>query len=76
MMPLFTQPTPKEVKSLAFARDERQGQIPTTVEVNPKRFQVNAEDFPSLEDLTQALAHTSLVGVTYQWYLPSKTRTH
>ena len=60
-MPSFTQPTPEDGKVLAFSRDVRQAHIPTTAEVNPEWFQVDAEDIPSLEELTQALDRTSLV---------------
>ena len=59
VIPSFTRPTPEDGKTLAFAMGILQGQLPTTIEVNPEWFQVDNEDIPTLEDLTQAIAQTA-----------------
>ena len=72
VMPSFTRPNPEDGKFIAFARDTRKGQLPTTVEANPKRFQVDEKEVPLTENLTQALARTALVTPR----IPEKTSTY
>ena len=46
-MPSFIRPVPEERKVLAFSKDVRKGQLPTTVEVKHERLQVEVEAVPS-----------------------------